>query len=95
MKRNRFIMLLIIIAAAFIMPSCTQSSEEGNTTPQNQNKEAEWPFEVLHHDRRHNYKVIYHKETKVMYTESWGGDSYGQLTLMVNPDGTPLLYKGK
>ena len=40
-----------------------------------------------------NYKVIYHKDTKVMYTISDGGYNCGTFTLLVNSDGTPILYE--
>ena len=41
----------------------------------------------------HYYDVVYQKDTKVMYTVSHGPYSYGNFTMLVNPDGTPMLYK--
>ena len=44
-----------------------------------------------------HWKVVYHKKTKVMYSVSnsgvgkKGGD--GVFTLLVNPDGSPMLYE--
>ena len=35
------------------------------------------------------YRIVYHKDTRVMYSIS-----DGVLTLLVNPDGTPYIYKG-
>ncbi len=40
-----------------------------------------------------NYYVVYHKETKVMYTISYGGYNAGNFTLLVNADGSPMTYK--
>ena len=40
------------------------------------------------------WKVVYHKETKVMYAVSWGSYNMGTFTLLVDKDGKPLLYKG-
>ncbi len=40
------------------------------------------------------YKVVYNKDTKVMYTVSSGVNNQGNFTLLVNPDGTPQLYEG-
>lgn len=40
------------------------------------------------------WEVVYHKETKVMYTVSRGMYNSGDFTLLVNPDGTPMIYKG-
>ena len=36
---------------------------------------------------------MYHKETKVMYAVSSGGFNSGNFTVLVNPDGTPMIYK--
>ena len=41
-----------------------------------------------------NWKVVYHKETKVMYAISDQQNNRGTFTLLVNADGTPMLYKG-
>lgn len=38
-----------------------------------------------------NYKVMYHKDTKVMYAVSYGTDNQGVFTLLVNADGTRLI----
>lgn len=36
--------------------------------------------------------VVYHEETKVMYAVSRGGYNGGNFTLLVNPDGSPMLW---
>lgn len=41
-----------------------------------------------------NYRIVYHRDTKVMYAVSDGLYNHGTFTLLVNPDGTPMLYKG-
>lgn len=38
------------------------------------------------------YCIVYDKYTKVMYAVSNGGYNCGDFTLLVNADGTPLLY---
>lgn len=40
------------------------------------------------------WDVVYHKETKVMYAVSDGHYNCGTFTLLVNPDGTPMIYGG-
>lgn len=40
------------------------------------------------------WSVVYHRETKVMYVVSCGGYNGGNFTLLVNADGTPMLYEG-
>ena len=40
------------------------------------------------------WRVVYHKETKVMYVVSDGSYNYGTFTLLVDTEGNPLLYEG-
>ena len=40
------------------------------------------------------YRIMYHESTKVMYSMSLGHYNMGSLTLLVNPDGTPMLWEG-
>lgn len=44
-------------------------------------------------ERTDSWKVVYHKETKVMYAVSFGGYNSGNFTLLVNDDGSPMLWK--
>lgn len=40
-----------------------------------------------------NYKIVYHRDTKVMYAISNGGYNSGNFTVMLDPNGKPLLYQ--
>ncbi len=37
--------------------------------------------------------IVYHRETKVMYAVSNGSYNAGTFTLLVNADGTPMLWR--
>ena len=39
-----------------------------------------------------DYSIVYHKDTKVMYSISDGAYNRGTFTVMLNADGTPMLY---
>lgn len=39
------------------------------------------------------YKIVYHRDTKVMYAISNGGYNAGNFTVMVDEEGKPLLYQ--
>ena len=39
------------------------------------------------------FYVVYHKETKVMYAVSDSAYNQGNFTLLVNADGSPMVYK--
>ena len=38
------------------------------------------------------WDVYYHRDTKVMYAVSDGSYNYGTFTVLVNPDGSPMLW---
>ena len=40
------------------------------------------------------WRVVYHRETKVMYVISQGTRNYGNFTVLLNPDGTPQVWEG-
>ncbi len=40
------------------------------------------------------YYIVYHRDTKVMYAVSDGSYNRGVFTLLVDSDGSPLLYEG-
>ena len=42
-----------------------------------------------------SFRVVYDKDTMVMYTVSEGKYNSGNLTLLVDKNGKPLLYQGE
>ena len=42
-----------------------------------------------------SWTVVYHKQTKVMYAVSAGTYNYGTFTVLLNADGTPMLWEGR
>ena len=42
-----------------------------------------------------SFDIMYDKDTKVMYTVSSSCYNYGDVTLLVNSDGTPKIWKGR
>lgn len=44
-------------------------------------------------ERGEDCDIVYHKETKVMYVVSNRPYNYGSFTLLVNADGSPMLYE--
>lgn len=38
------------------------------------------------------WQIVYHRETKVMYAVSLYGHGSGTFTLLVNQDGTPMIW---
>lgn len=40
-----------------------------------------------------SYEIVYHKDTNVMYAVSEGIYNTGTFTVLVNPDGTPMILE--
>jgi len=49
-------------------------------------------FSVVEED--YSWLIVRHKETNVMYAVSDGSYNRGVFTLLVNADGTPMVWKG-
>ena len=52
-------------------------------------------FIVVYEDYSNTYTIVYDRDTKVMYSMSAGYYNHGSVTMLVNADGTPKLYKGE
>lgn len=79
----------ILIASLFIIllvfASCTATVEK------TENQQEVSMFVQI--EQTNIWKVVYHKETKVLYAVSNGGYNSGNFTVLINPDGTPMIYK--
>lgn len=78
--------LIILVVGMSLLTGCT-SVESVNDNKQDKTSMF---VEV---ETTNGWKVVYHKETKVMYAVSCGGYNYGTFTLLVNDDGSPMLWK--
>lgn len=80
----------ILIASLFLIllvfASCTATVEKTESQ-----QESSMFVQI---EKTNVWEVVYHRETKVMYTVSRGMYNSGDFTLLVNPDGTPMIYKG-
>ena len=77
--------ILACIVCMILMCSCCSTTEMGA---------AENPSMFVAVEEETNYKIVYHRDTKVMYTISIGQYNKGSFTVLLNPDGTPMLYEG-
>jgi len=76
------ILIIVIISSLFILTGCTSSVSE-----------TEGLF-VKISDEQYFY-IVYQKDTKVMYSVSNWNYNRGNLTLLVDTEGKPLLYEGE
>lgn len=83
---KKFIVLLLCA----LMPTLTACGTYLETVA---NDKKPSMFIVVESDPTNNWRVVYHKETKVMYAVSGGAYNAGNFVLLVNPDGTPMLWE--
>ena len=81
-----FIVFVMIVAMAFGLIGCYD-----DTQPRELASADGSSFLIV--EDGVNYDIVYHKETKVMYIVSGGEYNKGNFTVMVNADGTPMIYK--
>ena len=77
------ILLSIIIALSLYACNGVESQIDGDK-----------PSMFVKIEKASGWLVVYHRDTKVMYVVSNGGYNVGDFTVLLNPDGTPMLYSG-
>lgn len=81
--------ILICIACMVLLCGCS-----GIAKTEKANEKQENTSMFVEVEQAMSWKVVYHKETKVMYVISNGSYNHGTFTLLVNADGTPMIYEG-
>lgn len=76
--------LLCAALIAFTLCGCSDTDQV--------KEDGDYQFVEL--ERYYGFSIVYDKETGVMYTISRGTNG-GEVTLLVNADGSPKLYKGE
>ena len=79
---------LVIAGVANILSGCSKNPTESKVV-------EETPSMFVKVESSSYWCVVYHRDTKVMYAVSTGYYNMGNFTLLVNSDGTPMLYKGE
>jgi hypothetical protein len=77
--------ILILFVICILLCNCSCENRENIV-----NADTGSMFTVVEHSFGYNYMVIYHNNTKVMYSRSLDG----HLTVLVDPDGSPMVYEG-
>ncbi len=89
MKKKLFCLLLILVLPiSLLLVGCGGDSSKGQN-PADQIEFVEVGGYYL--GGLYSTQIIVNKATKVMYLI----DADGAITVMVNPDGTPMIYQGE
>lgn len=86
---RRIFVLIIMAFLGMSLTGCSKVSKMDKTDNENTDK----PSMFVEIESGWSHFVVYHKDTKVMYAISGGGSNCGTFTLLVNPDGSPMLYE--
>lgn len=77
------------------MLSVTLAGCGPNKSQEAQSYSEDVPSRFVVIERGDYWHVVADQETKVMYTVSMGSYNTGNFTMLVDSDGTPLLYEGE
>lgn len=87
-KKIKYLAVIVLVCAVFSSCSYVGMKSESEKDP------AEQLSMFVQVESHWTWRVVYHKETKVMYAVSNINAPGGFFTLLVNPDGTPQIWKG-
>ena len=91
-KKIIYLLFTLMIPFCFVIAGCSNNQSNGSSG-QNPTEQVEF-VEVNTWSDFHGYvnaRIIVNKATKVMYLV----DNDGAMTVMLNPDGTPMIYQGE
>ena len=80
---------LVIISIVVMFAGCTSTRAEAKEVDDVDDGNT---FILV--DADHYCWIVYHKDTKVMYAVSRSGYNAGTYTVLVNADGTPMIWEG-
>lgn len=80
--------LICVIFLALLLCSCDTVETESVS---NDNKSM---FIIVETNHDLKCQIVYERNTKVMYSISIGDYNRGSMTIMLNADGTPMVWEG-
>lgn len=83
---KKILVALLSVLCVFAMAGCYKTSEV-----KKENSYGESMFVVV--EETGIWRIVYHKETKVMYAVSYKSYNYGNFTLLVDENGNPMLWE--
>lgn len=84
------ILLICVILLALLLCSCSSKMLTEEEVSMDNTSNLSMFIQV---EDGNCYKIVYHKDTKVMYAVSDGYYNSGAFTVLLNADGTPMLWE--
>ena len=82
-----FLALVMAVVMSFGLVGCCDDSQPKMLDFRDESS----PFIIVYSGDY--YEIVYHKDTRVMYLMSDFDYNYGTFTVMLNADGSPMLYE--
>lgn len=86
--KKTFIILAMVVAVSFGLVGCDYAIMESEKEDY-----SNAPSMFVEVENGVGYTIAYHKNTKVMYAISDSGYNEGNFTVMLDADGSPMLYE--
>lgn len=81
--------LIALVVLVAVLVSCSEGA-----VVEFEGKDAQNTSMFIEVERTNYWRVVYHKDTKVMYVISYGVQNGGNFTVMVDRYGFPLIWGG-
>lgn len=81
--------LIALVVLVAVLASCSEGA-----VVEFEGKDAQNTSMFIEVERTDLWRVVYHKDTKVMYVISYGVRNIGNFTVMVDRYGFPLIWGG-
>lgn len=89
--KKKLLVIMLTVGVCLGMIGCSPDNSVEGLGSDSKEKSVPSMFVAIEYNSL-NGVVCYQKDTKVMYWVSRGTSSYGHLTMLVNPDGSPMVY---
>lgn len=89
--KKKLLVIMLTVGVCLGMIGCSPDHSAEGLDSGSKEKIASSMFVAIEYNDL-NGVICYQKDTKVMYWVSRGTSSYGHLTMLVNPDGSPMVY---
>lgn len=92
MKKKILALIFSVTVLSTVLVGCSGISE---TDKAYNTKAEDLKSMLIEVEQASNWRIVYDKETKVMYAVSDGGYNSGNFTLLVDENGNPKLWDGE
>lgn len=89
--KKKILVIMLTVGVCLGMIGCSPDHSVERLSSDSKETTASSMFVEVEYDDL-NGVVCYQKDTKVMYWVSRGRYTYGNITVLLNPDGSPMVY---